>query len=312
MTPAPAPSTLATLAPISAGCMASAAVMYPMDVVRALRMASASEAASITTAQLLRNFVQSHGIMGFAKQGVLPEIARSTTMRVISFFTYPLIHEAAFGKKPSEGSLGTKMAAGMAAQLPAAAAITPMENAKIALQLDSTNRFKNSMVLAARHLWQRGALAPWVGMQGCFTRSAISFGPYIATLPYCNSVTGPAARRVLGDTPLATTVGNLLGGLGAGALGAALNCPFDLVRVNLQKQAMAAAEKPMSASQIASLAFSPVAYARVAAEIVAARGIGALYLGLAFKVMHIGGTGACNAASIPYFKRLMGVEREIF
>ena len=154
--PAPQrPSAFVTLAPISAGCAASAVVMYPMDVVRALRMASASEAASLSTAQLLSNFIAAHGFLGLAKQGVLPEIARATTMRVVQFFSYPLIHEAFFARKPSEGTPGTKLVAGMAAAMPAALAITPLENAKIALQLDQAKRFDNSMGRAVQHLWQR-------------------------------------------------------------------------------------------------------------------------------------------------------------
>ena len=149
-------------------------------------------------------------------------------------------------------------------------------------------------------------------MQGVFARGAMSFGPYIATLPYCQQLTGPLVKNTVGDTPLGTTLGNLLGGLLAGSFGAALNCPFDLVRTNLQKQAIQLAEKPMTSAQIASLSFSPLAYLDVARQIVVSRGVGALYLGLAFKVAHIGGTGACNAVLIPYFKQLFGVEREVF
>jgi len=307
-----ASSAVTTLAPISAGCMASAAVMYPMDVIRALRMASASEAVSRSTAQLLRDFISAHGLIGLARQGVLPEIARATTMRVVQFFSYPLIHEAFFSRKPSEGSPGTKLVAGMGAALPAALAITPLENAKIALQLDHAGRFNNSMGQAMRHLSSRGLLAPYVGCQGVFTRSAISFGPYIATLPYCQQFTVPASKKLFGDTNLGTTLGNLLGGLIAGSFGAALNCPFDLMRTNLQKQAIALAEKPMSTAQIVSLSFGPLSYLEVGRQIVNTRGLGALYMGLTFKVAHIGGTGACNAALIPYFKRLFGIEREVF
>lgn len=292
--------------------MASAAVMYPMDVVRALRMASASDAVYVSTAQLLRNFVQAHGLMGLASQGVMPEIARATAMRVVQFFSYPLFHELLFGKKPSEGSPGTKLVGGMAACAPAALAITPLENAKIALQLDHSGRFNNSMGAAMSHLWRRGALAPYVGLQGVFTRSAISFGPYIAALPYCQQLTTPTAVGIFGDTPFGRTAGTFSAGLMAGSMGAALNCPFDLVRTNLQKQAIAAAEKPMTSAQILSLTFSPISYGRVAAEIVRARGVGALYMGLAFKVAHISGMGACNAAFISVFKKLMGVDRELF
>ena len=40
------------------------------------------------------------------------------------------------------------------------------------------------------------------------------------------------------------------------------------------------------------------------------RGVGALYMGLAFKIAHIGGMGAANAMLIPYFKRLFGMSEE--
>ncbi|KAL1527482.1 hypothetical protein AB1Y20_016147 [Prymnesium parvum] len=308
----PKQSPFITLAPISAGCMVSAGIMYPMDVVRALKMASASEAAELSTMQLLRRFVQAHGMIGLVSQGVLPEIARATAMRVVQFFCYPLIHEGLFSKKPSEGTPSTKLIAGMAASLPSALAITPLENAKIALQLDQAKRFNNSMLAAANHLWRRGVLAPYVGLQGTFTRSAISFGPYIATLPYCQAGTRRACDALLGHSALSDALGTLLGGLLAGSIGAALNCPFDLVRTNLQKQAIALAEKPMSTAEVLSLTFSPLRYLSVGRQIVAARGVGALYMGLTFKVAHIGGTGACNAALIPYFKRLFGIDREVF
>ena len=83
------------------------------------------------------------------------------------------------------------------------------------------------------------------------------------------------------------------------------------VRTNLQKQAIALAQQPMSSGQIARLALSPAAYWDTARGIVAARGLGALYLGLGFKIAHIGGTGALNAALIPQFKRILGTEREV-
>ena len=301
-----------TLVPISCGCMASAAAMYPMDVVRALRMASASEAASTSTQQLVRSFVSAHGAIGLVRQGVAPEISRATLMRVVQFFAYPLLHEALWSCPPSQGQSETKLVAGMLASLPSSLVITPLENAKIALQLDHEKRFGNSTAKAAQHLWRRGVLAPYVGLQGVFLRSALSFGPYVAALPYCPSLTQPAMRRACGDdSPAGRFLGSLLGGLLAGSLGAALNAPFDLVRTNLQKQALALAAGPMSTAQILRFVLSPAAYLQTARGIVAARGLGALYMGLTFKIAHIGGTGALNAALIPQFKRLFGVEREL-
>ena len=118
-------------------------------------------------------------------------------------------------------------------------------------------------------------------------------------------------QRLLGaDSPTATFLGNLLGGLLAGSFGAALNCPFDLVRTNLQKQAIALAKEPMTRVQILQLTFGFGAYIDMARQIVAARGVSALYMGLAFKIAHIGGTGALNAALIPQFKRMLGVRQE--
>ena len=56
-------------------------------------MASASDAVYVSTPTLLQNFVRAHGVGGLLRQGVMPEIARATTMRVVQFFSYPLVHE---------------------------------------------------------------------------------------------------------------------------------------------------------------------------------------------------------------------------
>ena len=49
-------------------------------------------------------------------------------------------------------------------------------------------------------------------------------------------------------------------------------------------QAIALAEKPMSTAEVLSLAFSPQRYIEVGRQIAASKGIGALYMGFAFKV----------------------------
>lgn len=59
-------SKLDTLAPISAACAVTAAVMYPVDVVRALKMASATG-----PGYTMKQFVKSHGIVGVMSQGVV-------------------------------------------------------------------------------------------------------------------------------------------------------------------------------------------------------------------------------------------------
>jgi hypothetical protein len=86
-----------TLPPIVAAAGATAAAMYPVDVVRTLKMASASviifvwkkynglaykltiplKGQSLPTAALVSNFVKVHGVKGLFKQGVAPELVRS-------------------------------------------------------------------------------------------------------------------------------------------------------------------------------------------------------------------------------------------
>ena len=72
--------------------------MYPVDIVRALKMASAS-GPSVTTGQIITNFYQNHGIKGLFSKGLIPEMARATLSRSIKFFVQPIAHETFFNKK---------------------------------------------------------------------------------------------------------------------------------------------------------------------------------------------------------------------
>jgi Mitochondrial carrier protein len=69
-----------------------AALMYPVDLVRALQMANAGS--SLTTGQLLSNFKAAHGLKGFFTQGLAPELFRSTWMRFVKFGLFPVAHLA--------------------------------------------------------------------------------------------------------------------------------------------------------------------------------------------------------------------------
>ena len=77
-------SVFQTLPSITLGALATAAVMYPADLVRALKMSSAADAGKQGVPQLLRNFYQVHGAKGFVTQGVGPEMMRATYVRVLN------------------------------------------------------------------------------------------------------------------------------------------------------------------------------------------------------------------------------------
>lgn len=294
---------LETLGPIAGGCFFTAAAMYPLDVVRALRMASAGGAMD-STLVLVQRFVAVHGMAGLAKQGVLPEVVRATWMRCVQFFCMPLLHNALTGQPVTKGTAVSKSAAGVLATVPAVLTITPLENAKIALQLDDKKTFENSMGRVLRQLWSRSWAAPLIGWQGVQLRQAAWFAPYIVTL-------GPLERSckaALGSTPGADGLGKVAGGFAAGTLGAAINTPFDVVRTNLQKRGIVRAASDMPAREVYAMAFSFPEYFGLGKEIVGQNGLAAMYRGFAFKAVHLGGSGACLAFFIPFFQRLIGIQ----
>ncbi len=73
---------MATLPPVTAAAAVVAAVMYPVDVVRALVMASPG----LSPGQALSGFIQTHGYIGFLKQGLAAEMCRGTFSRMIKFY----------------------------------------------------------------------------------------------------------------------------------------------------------------------------------------------------------------------------------
>jgi hypothetical protein len=73
-----------TLLPLTAAAVSTAAIMYPVDVARALKMSSAGG-----PAVSIADFYKSHGLKGFVSQGVIPELVKSSSMRVSKFFFSP-------------------------------------------------------------------------------------------------------------------------------------------------------------------------------------------------------------------------------
>jgi len=131
------------MAPILTAAFCTAAIMYPLDLIRALQMANAGS--KFTTKELLSNFHAVHGLQGFFTQGLAPEIARSTWMRFIKFSLFPVVHHSIYKVPESLGSPLSRAVSAIVSSVPEAISIMPLEIAKIALQLDTTNMYRNNM-----------------------------------------------------------------------------------------------------------------------------------------------------------------------
>jgi solute carrier family 25 2-oxodicarboxylate transporter 21 len=130
------PSAFSTLAPLTGAAVSTAGLMYPVDVLRALTMASAGTAGGFNAGEYYRKF----GWRGFVSKGVVPEIAKSSVMRISKFFFFPIICEKGFGSAPGQTSPAKKALAGALATVPEILMISPLEVAKIGMQLDHENK----------------------------------------------------------------------------------------------------------------------------------------------------------------------------
>jgi len=292
-----------TLPPITAGALSTATLMYPVDLVRALKMSSAD--GSVGTTTLLRNFHAAHGAKGFVSQGVFPEMLRATYMRVSKFFLFPIAHRAVFNSNPSQGTPLTKAFAGAIVTLPEGVTIAPIETAKIALQLDSKNVYKNSMGNFIRTtIATKGYSGLFVGYFGIAYRQTSWTAAYFSSL---ESFKQGSSVVIPNSYPKAQA---LAGGMAAGMFGAVFNTPGDVIRSTIQKRALAqmAHEKvPFSASLMMG---GVKDFFAVGGEIAATKGVSALWTGFPFKALHLGASGALLAMLIPVFKDVFGVGTE--
>jgi len=262
--------------------------MYPVDLVRALQMANSGS--KLSTLQLLSQFRAAHGLRGFFTQGIAPELARSTWMRFVKFSLFPMAHMALHGVPEAAGSALQKATAAIVASVPEALSIMPLEIAKISLQLDATNRFKNNMLSAMSSVFQeRGLSGLGVGYLGVQYRQAAWSAGYFASIGFFDA----QVTRGLSCVGVQSAVlGQLLSGFFAGVFGALINTPGDTLRTVLQKQVLSGAAGSAEASLLS-----------VGRDIVARRGVGGLWAGISFKALHLGGGGALMAFLIPFFKQ---------
>ena len=253
----PKQTAWATLPPITAGAASVAFIMYPADVMRALKMASATGAGDQSAVLLLRNFIKAHGVQGLASQGVVPELVQRTWSRVSKFFLFPVMHRTIYGLEPSQGTQVTKGFAAMCATFPEMLTCTPFETAKVALQLDSQNRFKNSTTEVMKWIYkEQGWKGVYCGYAGLQYRQACWTSIFFAIVDDTTAQTRKAIESVAGESSSVTRVSQVLGGFVAGTIGAAVNTPGDVVRTNVQKSEMAKWMNP-PASGVPKYSFSP-------------------------------------------------------
>ncbi len=290
-------STLRSMLPILCSAFTAAAIMYPLDLVRALQMANAGS--GLTTGELLANFQKSHGWQGFFTQGLVPELARSTWMRFIKFALFPIVHLSLHGIPENKGNEFTKAVAAIISSVPEALSIMPLEVAKIALQLDTGNQFRNNMFTAMGSVVKNeglgGLLVGYIGVQ--YRQAAWSAG-YFASIKFFEKHVDNffTTTKFKERYPKASkTLAQLLSGFLAGVFGACLNTPGDTIRSTLQKRVFQG-QRGLS-------------FFGVGNEIIQSKGVGALYAGFKFKAFHLGGGGALMAFLIPFFANIFAEKK---
>lgn len=288
-----------TLAPLTAAAASTATIMYPVDVIRAIRMTSAGgESFSVAS------FIRTHGLKGMATQGATAEIVKSSVMRVSKFFFFPIACQQLWGAGSNDLTPIQKGISGALATVPEILLISPMECAKLGLQTDFEKTHKNSMTNIMRHIHQtRGWRGLWSGWTGMQLRNGLWTGFYFATLASFKEVIEPTVCGA--GMPLG--VAQFMAGFSAGTFAALFNTPADVVRSVVQRRMFAEPHRP-------AYGISPRGAAEhvdVLVDLIHRKGIRGIYPGFGFKAMHLGGSGALMAFFIPIFARMMGIHYDI-
>merc|ERR1712232_1380918 len=146
------------------------------------------------------------------------------------------VHKSLYGKPETQGSAVTKGLAGAIGTVPEVIAISPLENIKLAAQLDKDGKFKGSADIAKHILKTRGFSGLMIGYAGMQVRQCLWTGGFFLTLDvYKGAVAGVVSNKLCQD---------VLSGFMAGATGTALNCWTDVCRSVVQKKALAATFDP--------------------------------------------------------------------
>merc|ERR1719145_451051 len=285
-------TTIDTLSPICGGAVVTSIIMYPADVVRAICMSNPGTGAGAA----LKGFVEAHGVAGFVKQGLVAEVTRASISRAIKFFMQPIVHKALYGVPETKGTPISKGIAGALATVPEVIAISPLENIKLAAQLDKEGKVKGSADITKHILRTRGFSGLMTGFAGMQVRQFLWTGGFFLTLDlYKGGVANLVSNKLAQD---------VLSGFAAGATGTALNCWTDVCRSVVQKKALAETFDPAIPRPSMMEPLNPGPFFGAAGEIMAAKGITGLYSGVGPKMVHLGGSGAILAVLMPRFKTM--------
>lgn len=275
--------------PIIGAAVVSSAALYPLDVVRALCMSNPGTGCGAA----LRSFVSTYGIGGFVQKGLAAEVTRASLSRTITFWLQPMAHTALFSRSASEGTPLSKGLAGVVASVPQVVAISPLENIKLAAQLDTGRRFRGSREIAMHLVRARGVFGGlFMGFFGMQLRGALWTGGFFLTIDVFKSAASGLGvkNRMASDA---------LSGFGAGTAGVFLNCYTDVVRSVLQRQAVADTFDRSAPRRCASEHLSPAVFGNALCDVYRSRGIRGLYAGFGPKCLHLGGQGAALAVLLP-------------
>jgi len=241
-------------------------------------------------------------------------------MQSLKFFLFPVFHEAIFDIDERHGTAAQRATAGATCAIVEGVVIGPLEVAKVGLQLDPVNRFKNSGVAVVRMcVRDRGPFGAYTGYLGVQWRQSSWTGAFFGSLRFFEGKVDDSfallglGRKKNGTTP---PVHKVLSGFSAGAFASLFNCPADVVRTNVQKEAIAAAVCAATAgtARRAPLSFNEFctseveAHWRIGRRIFAAKGLSGLYVGYFMKAGHLGGCGALMALLVPRFKTALGCD----
>lgn len=291
---------LDTMPPICAGAFVTSIIMYPADVVRAICMSNPGTGAGTA----LKGFVEAHGMMGFVKQGLVAEVTRASMSRAIKFFMQPIIHRSLYGKPETQGTAASKGIAGALGTVPEVIAISPLENIKLAAQLDKDGKFSGSADIAKHILKTRGFSGLMIGYAGMQVRQMLWTGGFFMSLDvYKTGVAGVVDNKLAQD---------VISGFAAGMTGTALNCWTDVCRSVVQKKALADTFDAAIPRPGVLEPLNPSGFFKAATDIYAARGITGLYSGVGPKMIHLGGSGAILAVLMPRFKSMWFEARGLY